>query len=336
MSEVDLKTAVEIIHSQGVIAMPTETVYGLAAKISSSEGIKKIFLTKERPFFDPLIVHVDSIQQAKSCFTEWPDCAQTLAKNFWPGPLTLVMNKSALISDIITSGLPRVAVRWPQHATAQQLISSVGEPLAAPSANKFGKTSPTTFAHVQSEFGPDFPILKGDQSQIGIESTVLLINNENNISILRKGTITKTMITHCLEKFDLKFDWVESMEKAIAPGQMKHHYMPAIPLVIVKPNSQVVSEIQILDYVNRHLSQLPDQVDGVQIVKPKTAIQRLTKLSLPESAVEAARLLYSELRAKGTAPGAEALFFKQDALHQGEIWESVFDRLYKAASLIID
>ena len=334
MAEVNLETAVEILKADGVVAFPTETVYGLGARIGSESALNKIFSTKERPFFDPLIVHVDSIQQAKSCFSEWSEIAQTLTKSFWPGPLTLVMKKSGLISDVITSGLPRVGVRWPQHALAQQLISQVGEPLAAPSANKFGKTSPTQIEHVVSEFGSELPILHGEPSQVGIESTVLLVD-QNNLSLLRKGLITKSEISRCLEKFNIAFNWIDVVGKSMAPGQMKHHYMPIIPFVIVKPQSEIQSEAQILEYLNKNISALPDSVDKVKIVKPKGAIKTLQQLVLPVQPVEAARLLYSELREQ-SSKGADALFFKQEELHQGEIWESIFDRLYKAASLIID
>lgn len=334
MSEVNLQTAVEILDADGVVAIPTETVYGLGAKISSEVGLKRIFSIKERPFFDPLIVHVDSIQQAKTCFSEWPELADHLAQNFWPGPLTLVMNKSALISNLITAGLPRVGVRLPNHPVAQQLIAMAKEPIAAPSANKFGKTSPTQFEHVISEFGRDMAILASGPSEIGIESTVLLIDEGLRLSILRKGFVTKETITQCLEKTKIKFNWIENVEKSMAPGQMKHHYMPAIPLVVVKPESKFQSENQILEYINLNLSKLPDQVDGIKIIKPKN-MTTIAQLVLSDSAVESARLLYSELRTKSSG-SAHALYFKQEAFHRGEIWESIFDRLYKASSLIIN
>ena len=334
MSEVNLETAVQILNAGGVVAIPTETVYGLGAKISSEQGLKKIFSVKERPFFDPLIVHVDSIRQAKTCFNEWPEVAEKLAQKFWPGPLTLVMNKSALISDLITAGLPRVGVRLPHHAIARQLIGMVKEPIAAPSANKFGKTSPTHFEHVLSEFGSDIAILASGPSEIGIESTVLLIDQGRKLSILRKGFVTKESLNLFLTTAKIKFDWGEAVEKSMAPGQMKHHYMPAIPLVVVKPQSKVQSESQIMEYINQNLARLPDQVDGVKIAKPGN-ISTITQLVLPENAVDSARLLYSELRTKSSG-AAQALYFKQEALHSGEIWESIFDRLYKAASLIID
>lgn len=334
MSEVSLEKAVEILKGDGVVAFPTETVYGLGAIISSEVGLRRIFSTKERPFFDPLIVHVDSIQQAKACFSEWSDIAQTLAKSFWPGPLTLVMKKSTMVSELITSGLPRVGVRWPQHPVAQQLIAYVGEPIAAPSANKFGKTSPTHFEHVASEFGSDLALIRGEPSRGGIESTVILLDHRH-LSILRKGLITKTEISNCLQKFNLEFNWTEVTEKSLAPGQMKHHYMPKIPLVVVKPGSILNSPEKIRDHLNQNILSLPDQVDEVRLVKPKGEIKNLQQLILPNQPSEAARLLYSELR-RLSSSGAEALFFKQENIHQGEVWESIFDRLYKAASLIID
>jgi L-threonylcarbamoyladenylate synthase len=334
LSIVSLQTAVQILNADGVVAIPTETVYGLGAKISSEEGLKKIFSVKQRPFFDPLIVHVNSIDQAKMCFNEWPDLADQLAQKFWPGPLTLIMNKSALVSDVITAGLPRVGVRLPNHPVALQLIELINEPIAAPSANKFGKTSPTCVEHVIGEFADDVAVLQSGPSEIGIESTVLLIDQGQRLSILRKGFITKESIDLFLGISKIKYLWVDQVEKSLAPGLMKHHYMPPIPLVVIKPGSLIERESQILEFIDQNLSQLPDQIDGVKIEKPRN-ITRIRQLVLPENPIESARLLYSELRLKSLSP-AQALYFKQEARHSGEMWESIFDRLYKAASLIID
>lgn len=334
MPIVNLQTAVQILKADGVVALPTETVYGLGAIISSDAGLKKIFAVKERPYFDPLIVHVDSVNQAQSCFNEWPVVAAHLAKVFWPGPLTMVMHKSALISDVITAGLPRVGVRWPNHPVARQLIEMAQEPIAAPSANKFGKTSPTQVEHVINEFGDDLAVLASGPSEIGIESTVLLIDQGHRLSILRKGIVTKESIHNSLDVTKIIFTWTDKVEKSMAPGQLKHHYMPSIPLVIINPSSRIQTESQILDYINLNLAQLPDQVEGVKIVKPGQ-VSLISRLVLPENAVDSARLLYSELRTKSSG-SAQALYFKQEALHRGEIWESIFDRLYKAASLIIE
>ena len=272
----DLNTAVTRLKSNDVIAFPTETVYGLGARIGSEAAIQKIFSTKERPFFDPLIVHVSSIQQAQSCFLMWNDIADTLAKHFWPGPLTLVMKKNNAILDLITSGLENVGVRIPAHPLARLLIEQVGEPIAAPSANKFGKTSPTKAEHVISEFGENVGVLDGagyENCQVGIESTVLLVREDRQISILRRGGVLKSEIDQVLNKNKIQFSWFEATDKKEAPGHMKHHYMPSIPFVVCRNPQMKLSELgQIL---NDKLSSLPDEVEGVRIVKPKWRIEKI-------------------------------------------------------------
>ncbi len=139
----NIKKAADLLKSGDVVAIPTETVYGLAGSIESEKGLHKIFSTKERPFFDPLIVHVNSIDMAKSLTSSWDAACEALAQAFWPGPLTLALKKNEKVSDLITAGLDSVGLRFPSHPVAQEVIKAVGSPLAAPSANKFMRTSPT-------------------------------------------------------------------------------------------------------------------------------------------------------------------------------------------------
>ena len=337
----DLSLAVTKLEQSDVVAFPTETVYGLGARIDRPEGLKKIFSTKERPFFDPLIVHVSSVEQAKTCFKEWHPMAECLAKSFWPGPLTLVMPKSELISDVITSGLDSVGVRLPNHPLAQELIKAVGVPVAAPSANKFGKTSPTKAEHVKKEFGDTVMVLDQGPSQIGIESTVLLVrvtfrgpqHNTYELAILRKGAVLKSDLNTALLKTDLKYKWIAEVSKKESPGHMKHHYMPAVPFVICKNPSMKVSEIT--EILNAKLKDLPDEVEQVKIVKPKGKIAKIEFLLLPKDPGQAARELYAQLRSVSDRK-PDVLCFIQMPYHNTEMWESIFDRMYKAASLIIE
>jgi L-threonylcarbamoyladenylate synthase len=336
MPEAQVKKAVELLKNNEVVAIPTETVYGLAARIDSEEAIKKIFSTKERPFFDPLIVHVSSIEQAKSCVSGWNDLSQVLAEKFWPGPLTLVLPKSNLISDLITSGLTSVGLRWPKHAMAVELINLVGVPLAAPSANKFGRTSPTKAQHVRDEFNKSVFVVEGDSSQIGIESTVLSLKKQESIyqlAILRKGAVLKSQVDSFLKETHFVFEWVEVVDKKESPGHMKHHYMPSIPFVICRNPNTKLSELT--SVLNRKLSELPDEVEGIKIVKPKSDIKKIEFLKLSIDPAVAARELYSQLRA-ASLRNPDVLCFIQTPQLSGEMWESVFDRLYKAASLILD
>lgn len=331
-----VEQAAQLLLKNEVVAMPTETVYGLAARIDSEEAIKKIFSIKQRPFFDPLIVHVSSIEQAKKCTIDWNEMSEVLAQSFWPGPLTLVLPKSNQISDLITSGLPSVGLRWPQHKLAQQLIQRVGVPLAAPSANKFGRTSPTSAQHVRDEFGEEVFVIDGEASEVGIESTVLSIKKDNGVyllAILRKGTILKSQIDEIISKTQLSFNWNEVIDKKESPGQMKHHYMPSIPFIVCHNQKMKLSELTSI--LNKKLAQLPNEIEGVKIVKPKTTIKKIEFLKLSHNPAQAARELYSQLRlASERAP--DALCFIRTEDYNGEMWESVFDRLYKAASLILD
>lgn len=332
----DFLQAVQLLDQGQVVAFPTETVYGLGARIDRPEGLKRIFSTKERPFFDPLIVHVSSIEQAKTCFREWHEMAEHLAHTFWPGPLTLVMPKSELISDMITSGLESVGVRLPNHPLAQQLISAVGVPVAAPSANKFGKTSPTKAEHVKKEFGDQVLVLDQGRSEIGIESTVLLVkrmpNDTYGLAILRKGAILKSAIEQSLKSTQLQYSWLDVVDKKESPGHMKHHYMPEVPFVVCTNPAMKMSEIS--EILNKKLNELPDEVENVKIIKPQGKVEKIEFLVLPKDPGQAARELYSQLRAVSERK-PHALCFIRMPYHDSEMWESVFDRMYKAASLII-
>lgn len=332
MSDV-IQSALAQLKSGNVVAFPTETVYGLGALINSDSGIQKIFSVKERPFFDPLIVHVDSIEMAKTCFKEWPEVAEVLAKHFWPGPLTLVMPKSSLISDTITSGLENVGVRMPNHPMALELIKAAQVPIAAPSANKFGKTSPTKADHVRQEFGNEVMVIDSTPCEIGIESTVLLIKEGYKLSILRPGGVTQSEIDAVLKEKEVTVSWVLAPDKKDAPGHMKHHYMPNIPFVICKKPSLKMSELA--QVVKEKLDQIPNEIEGIKIMKPQSDIKKIEFLRLPQDPKQAARVLYAALR-EASERKPDLLCYIQVAEPQSELWVSIYDRLYKAASLIIE
>ncbi len=337
MKSLSLDQAVQRLQSGEVVAMPTETVYGLAARIDLDEGIRKIFSTKRRPFFDPLIVHVSSKSMAYPLTTDWSPMADFLAEHFWPGPLTLVLPKSNAVNPLITSGLQTVAVRMPRHSVALSLIERAGAPLAAPSANRFGRTSPTTAEHVQAEFpNQDLLILDGGPCEVGLESTVLLLERQGehyNLSLLRAGKITQSQLEKALGAHKFSFSFRQNIEKNKAPGQMKHHYMPDIPLVLIKSKSLMDSEI--IAATEERLKEIPSEVEGVEIRKP-AIIQHMVELMLPEDAGLAARAFYSELRRLGENGKADLIYFRMKAFHTGESWQALLDRLTKAASLILD
>lgn len=233
----DLEKAKSILLNNDVLAIPTETVYGMAGLIDSQKALQKIFSVKERPFFDPLIVHIDNTEKAKTMVSHWPTAAQVLTDKFWPGPLTVILPKADHINPLITSGLDSVGLRCPNHPMTLELLASLPSGVAAPSANKFGKTSPTRAADVEEEFNSAVSVLDGGPCDIGIESTVCGIF-ENEIIIYRPGSITATQIQECIDKNGLKLK-VSYGQSPVAPGQIKHHYMPKTPIAIIKNKNQL-------------------------------------------------------------------------------------------------
>lgn len=331
-----LDQAVEKLKSGDVVAMPTETVYGLAARIDSPEGIRKIFSTKQRPFFDPLIVHVCSKEMALQLTTDWSPLANYLAEHFWPGPLTLVLPKSAKVDPMITSGLNTVGIRMPKHSLALSLIEKVAVPLAAPSANRFGRTSPTQAEHVRTEFPNDSVfVLDGGPCEVGLESTVLHIQRNGEqylLSVLRAGGVSQQELERSLQNQKFNFAFHTSLSKKESPGHMKHHYMPEVPLVLT--SGSALTEGQILAETRQKLSQLPDEVEGVKIRKPAN-LQKAGELVLPAEAPLAFRSLYAELRRLGESGLYDLLYFRLKPEHQQPEWAALLDRLTKAASLVL-
>ncbi|QLY25796.1 L-threonylcarbamoyladenylate synthase [Bdellovibrio sp. KM01] len=331
-----LKKAQQILEEGGVIGLPTETVYGLAARIDIPSAIEKIFTTKERPFFDPLIVHVSSIEMAKKVTAYWGPASQALAEVFWPGPLTLILPKDNSINSMITSGLESVGIRMPNHPLALALIQEVNVPLAAPSANKFGRTSPTSATHVRVEFkNENVFVMDGGDCQIGIESTVLLVRHRPEkveLSILRRGHILKSDLEKVLQGKGFTFEFIEQVDKRESPGHMKHHYMPPIPLIVSTDAQRPVDDI--LKEVNQKLSLLPDEIESIKIIKPQNGIAKAEILKLSQDPLLATREFYGKLR-EAAQNGADCILFYKESHQVGERWESLFDRLNKAASLVL-
>ena len=314
MKSVDLQKARELLLQGEVVAIPTETVYGLGGWIYSEEGLRKIFSTKERPFFDPLIVHVSDIEKAKKLTSEWTEIHDVLARYTWPGPLTLIAKKNEKINSLITSGLDSVGLRCPQHDVTLKLLEQIEGGVAAPSANKFGKTSPTSASHVAQEFGDAVGILDGGACQVGIESTVAGINN-GKVEIFRPGFYTAKMLTKILEENGLNVPVVYA-ESPVAPGQLKHHYMPRIPLVIVPEN--FVWE--------KHQSEIQSRLDE--------KFQRPAIWKQPFTPEIASRELYQKMREFDEA-GFDIILAERSGHHFNEEWLGIWNRLEKAKSLAL-
>lgn len=336
MPDAEIARAIELLSRGQVVGMPTETVYGLAARIDSTAGIEAIFKTKERPFFDPLIVHISQVEQLWGIASEVSEIAKILAEKFWPGPLTMVLPKSPKLNSMITSGLDTVGVRMPSHPVALALIEAAGVPLAAPSANKFGKTSPTSAAHVRQEFARENVfVLEGGESRIGIESTVLSVkevSGKARLSILRKGHILKSDIENHLSAKSILCEFVETLDKKESPGHMKHHYMPAVPFILCLDEKK--SDVELRSLIQTKLSELPDKIEEVSILKPKGDIKKIAVMKLSEDPLLATRSFYAQLRDLA-AQNPDCIVLYKTKGHSTERWESLYDRIHKAASLIL-
>lgn len=225
----DLAKAKEYLTAGQLVAIPTETVYGLAANAFDAGATIQIFETKRRPSFDPLIVHTSSLEKAGVFLQEIPEEARKLAAAFWPGPLTLLLPKNDLIPDVVTSGLPHVAVRIPRHPLSLQLLNELDFPLAAPSANPFGYISPTTAAHVEEQLGGQIPyILDGGPCEVGVESTIIGFQDGEAVVYRLGGMSIEELEPYC-PKIKLM---PHSSSNPQAPGQLKSHYAPKIPVII--------------------------------------------------------------------------------------------------------
>lgn len=225
----DLAKAKALLRAGELVAIPTETVYGLAANAFDAKAVLKVFEVKNRPSFDPLIVHSSSLAQARSFLREVPPEAQRLAEAFWPGPLTMLLPKNERIPDVVTSGLPAVAVRVPRHPLSLQMLQELEFPLAAPSANPFGYISPTTAAHVNEQLGEKIPyILNGGPCEVGVESTIVGFDGHKTIVYRLGGMDLEELQPYCQEIELMPY----SSSNPLAPGQLKSHYAPHVPLII--------------------------------------------------------------------------------------------------------
>lgn len=221
----DISKAKLLLEQADVIGIPTETVYGLAGNALSEQAILKIFKVKNRPYFDPLICHTDSLEKIKLWVEEIPDAALNLAKTFWPGPLTILLRKKSIITDLVTSGSELVAFRIPAHPLTLELLKSLDFPLAAPSANPFGYISPTTAQHVNDQLGNQIPyILDGGKCKVGIESTIIGFDG-TEATVYRLGGKSIEEIEKIVGKVKLTS---HSSSNPQAPGMLKSHYAPNV------------------------------------------------------------------------------------------------------------
>ncbi len=277
----DIEIAKHLLQSGEVIGIPTETVYGLAGNALNEDAILKIFKVKNRPFFDPLIVHIPNLGHIEKYVLDLPQKAKLLAENFWPGPLTLLLKKQAIIPDLITSGLETVAIRIPNHSLTLSLLNNLDFPLAAPSANPFGYISPTSAKHVDNQLGNQIPyILNGGDCSVGIESTIVGFE-ANNAIVYRLGGLSIDAIEKVIGKVKVM---THSSSNPKAPGMIKSHYAPRKPLLIQSSVSSQLEEPNKVGFL------------GFQFPHPTIPAQNQLILSPTGNFDEAAKNLFSYLR----------------------------------------
>ena len=313
--------AAELLRAGEAVALPTETVYGLAANALDPQAVERIFQIKGRPSHNPIIVHVASADMAKRCVTHWPPLADKLARAFWPGPLTLVLPRSGEIPEIVTAGGPTVGVRWPRHPLIQAVIIACGFPLAAPSANPSNHVSPTTAEHVRKDLGHKIPlIVDGGPCQVGIESTVL----DMSISpprLLRPGMIHEQALLAVTSR--LARDAAHGSQVLKSPGLLRKHYSPRARLALVSWRDQPDLEAQAARF------QVPRTRIHVISHTRIPAAAGFGRLSvIPHDPAAFARAIYAELHQSDDA-GAELILV--EALPDSPAWRPIADRLNKAA-----
>jgi L-threonylcarbamoyladenylate synthase len=230
---IDIRKAATLLAEGELVAIPTETVYGLAANALNEDAVLKIYAAKNRPQFNPLIIHVASFEQAKQFIKDIPDEAEQLAAAFWPGPLTMLFNKQQNVPDLVTAGSKRVAIRVPNHALTLQLLTRIDFPVAAPSANPSGYVSPTTAQHVYEGLQEKIPyILDGGECGVGVESTIVGWNEDGEIELYRLGGIAVEQIEAVIGKKITHHKKIT--DNPAAPGQLKSHYATHTPLYLGK------------------------------------------------------------------------------------------------------
>lgn len=307
---ISLAKTIELLQRGEVVAIPTETVYGLAADARNESAIEKVYATKQRPANNPLIIHIADIGQVSEWASEFSPLAQALAHAFWPGPLTLVLPAQTSVSMLVRAGEPTVALRIPSHPLARQLLTESGLGLAAPSANKYTQLSPTTAAHVESSLGQEIPVLDGGACQVGLESTIVSVHGDE-WQLLRPGMIGLAAITSVAGKPPSQ----QPKHIPKVPGQHLLHYSPRTPCLLLN------SRQEIREYAEKHKGAVSLLFGNAPLVDDQD-------LQLPDDPAQAAELLYAALH-RLDAKQATIILIESPPPTPG--WEAVKDRLQRAA-----
>jgi len=309
-----IRQAAEIIRQGGIVAFPTETVYGLGADAYNPLAVARVFEVKRRPFFDPLIVHIASPAHLKKLVKDIPSSARKLTEKLWPGPLTVVLFKEEHIPDIVTAGLPTVALRMPSHPMALSLIKESKCPLAAPSANPFGYLSPTTAEHVRGQLADQVDlILDGGPCPVGVESTIVSFS-ENKPRLLRPGGVSLEEIESIIGKVEIS----PIRDRLVAPGMLPRHYAPRTPIV--------------LDWDEKHLDSYKGKKIGfLAFREPENFLQfqHIEVLSKKGDFREAAANLFSAIR---RLDALDLDLILAEAVPEAGLGRAIMDRLRRATS----
>jgi L-threonylcarbamoyladenylate synthase len=320
--EAAVRQAAEVLRAGEVVALPTETVYGLAANALDERAVSRIFEIKGRPAHNPLIVHVAGFEMARRCVREWPELADKLAASFWPGPLTMVIERSSSIPAVVTAGGPTVGLRWPSHPFIQAVIRECGFPLAAPSANLSNQLSPTSPDHVVKSLGSRIAlIVDGGQCQIGIESTVLDLSARPP-RVLRPGMIHEETLAAVIGELSAREENHGATVKS--PGMLPKHYAPRAKLTVLRWQN----EGDLRDQLLRRGKLLADcHVIAHTKVPSANDFERVSVI--PHDAEAFARALYTELHRCDEA-GVELIIV--EAVPETSEWNAIADRLRRASS----
>ncbi|MGH8753856.1 MAG: L-threonylcarbamoyladenylate synthase [Burkholderiales bacterium] len=313
----EIKKAIAILRAGGLVAFPTETVYGLGADASNPDAVKKIFVAKGRPQNHPLIVHLPDASHLAHWAREIPIAAHRLGERFWPGPLTLILPRAENVPDVLTAGQDTVGLRVPAHPVAHALLQAFGSGIAAPSANRFGRISPTTAEHVRAELGERVDmVLDGGSCDIGIESTIVDLSGSRP-ALLRPGKISASEIEAVLGGPLAK----PGPSSPRAPGMLAVHYAPQTPLQVVSGKA--------LAETAYHFSAQGKRAAVLAYHHEPIAGAHITWLIAPSQVAGYARELYANLR-RLDQPKHDVILVEQ--VPMGEEWDAVRDRLAKAAS----
>lgn len=321
-----VERASDALRRGEVVALPTETVYGLAANALEADAVQRIFTVKGRPAHNPVIVHVSDMAMARRCAAEWPAVADKLAAAFWPGPLTLVMRRAPAIPDIVTAGGDTVGIRWPSHPLMQAVIRRCGFPLAAPSANRSNEVSPTSAEHVARRLGDRISlIVDGGQSQVGIESAVLDITGLAP-RLLRPGMIHEESIVAVAGELASGPD--DSAGALRSPGMLQKHYAPRARLMVLSWRDEGDFKQQ-LARARSLLGTADDRIAIIAHTHIPVSVAGLNVSVIPHDAEAFARALYSELQ-RCDESAMELIVV--EAVPPGAEWRAIADRIMRAAA----